>query len=325
MGRGRSFHGGGKEPATFDLPNFNGILEQIQKIPSGTLVTAGGAGLIAFLAGLAVARGVVRQIIGMINLGAGISAALYVFQHRSVVLGVTGASLSTDKLLMVAAGAGLLAYFVSKMFMNLLAGLGVLSLLSSFTGWKGGLISLLPSGFLIWAGALLLRLIGNVYGVENAALVQKEGAKVTETLTAWVHQLSQKVDRSTFGAMIEKLDPYDVRATANLSRLLILWPDGRAWQQIASKGPQTAAMLNHPALVALGRDPKVRQAIDLQDFAGLMQLPQVEKAAANPELQPFLTGLALEEAMDTIVYKQPPPAPAAPPPRPAGGVPPRMR
>jgi hypothetical protein len=30
----------------------------------------------------------------------------------------------------------------------------------------------------------------------------------------------------------------------------------------------------------------------------------VEKTAANPELRPVLSGLALEEAMDTIIYKK---------------------
>jgi hypothetical protein len=35
-----------------------------------------------------------------------------------------------------------------------------------------------------------------------------------------------------------------------------------------------------------------------------MQLPQVEKAASNPQLEPFLKGLALEEAMDSIVYQR---------------------
>ena len=95
-----------------------------------------------------------------------------------------------------------------------------------------------------------------------------------------------------------------MRATANLARLLILWPDGRVWQQIAQRSPQNAQALNHPAIVDLGQDAKVRQAIERQDFAGLMMLPQVEKAAGNPEIHPFLKTLALEEAMDSIVYQR---------------------
>ena len=102
------------------------------------------------------------------------------------------------------------------------------------------------------------------------------------------------MERSALGSIAEKLDPFDLRATANLSRLLILWPDGTVWRRLAGSDPKVARMLNHPKLVALGRDPKVRQAIDRQDFAGLMQLPQVEEAAQDPELHDFLEGLALE-------------------------------
>ena len=115
--------------------------------------------------------------------------------------------------------------------------------------------------------------------------------------------MAQKIDRTSVGSFVEKLDPYDMRARANLARLLILWPDGRVWQQLASRGQDTANALNHPEIAALGQDPKVRQAIERQDFAGLMQLPQVARAAANPQLEPFLKTLALEEAMDTVVYK----------------------
>lgn len=286
------------------MPDFSGLIESFQRIPSTTYVTAGGAAMVAFLAGLAVARGVVRQILGMISLGVSVMAGIYVFQHRAEVFGSIGAGMSTDRLLMLSAGAGLLTYFLCRGIAHLLAGLGVLSLLGGLTGWKGGVLSLIPSGFLLWASALLLRLLGSVYGMENAAEVQKQGEKISGRLSAWLHHMSQQVDRSSLGSLAVRMDPFDMRARANLSRLLILWPDGRVWQQIAARGPQTAQALNHSEIIALGKDAKVRQAIERQDFAGLMQLPQIREAAANPELEPFLRGLALEQAMDAIVYQR---------------------
>jgi hypothetical protein len=258
---------------------------------------------VAFLAGLAVARGVVSQILGMLSLGSAVLVAMYVFRHRAELFGASASNMSTDTLLMVSGGAGLLAYFIARALINLLAGFGLVGFLASMTGWKAGLLSLLPSGVFVWLSAMVLRLVGSVYGLENAAIEQ--GAKgVKSDLGAWVEQLAQKIDRTSVGRLTEQLDPYDVRATANLSRLLILWPDGRVWQQIAARGPEAAIALNHPEIAALGQDPKVRQAIDRQDFAGLMQLPQVTKTATNAELEPFLKGLALEEAMDSIVYQK---------------------
>ena len=51
----------------------------------------------------------------------------------------------------------------------------------------------------------------------------------------------------------------------------------------------------------------VRKAIDNRDFAGLMQMRKVEDAANHPDLQPLLGGLALEQAMDSVVYQRPQP------------------
>lgn len=290
-----------------NIPNPSTILDSLQTIPSGTWVTAGGAGLVAFLAGLAFARGVIKQLFGMVSLGLAVLVAMYIFRHRSVVFGSAGAAMSTDKLMIISASAGLLTYFVCRFLIHFLAGLGLLNMLGGLAGWKGLMLSVIPSGFLLWVGSMTLRLTGNVSGVESAAEVARSGTDsgIQGKVSSWLHQLSQQIDRSTLGSIAEKFDPLDLRATANLARLLILWPDGTVWSQLAYQSPKTAQMLNHPRIKALGVDPKVRQAIERQDFAGLMQLPQVEAAASHPELQPFLEGLALEEAMDAIVYKTP--------------------
>ena len=289
---------------SIDIPDPDSVIQTFSGIPSGTWVTAGGAALVAFLAGLAFAKGVIRQLFGMLSLGLALLVAFYVFRNRGEVFGATGAGMSTDRLMLFSAGAGLLTYLLCKGIVHLLAAFGLLNLLGGLAGWKGLMLSIIPSGFLLWASSTVLRLTGNVYSVEGTAEARRDGAK-DESLTSWLHQFSQQVDRSTLGSLAEKLDPFDVRATANLSRLLILWPDGTVWRRLANRDAKTAQMLNHPKLVALGKDAKVRQAIDRQDFAGLMQLPQVENTAADPQLAPFLKGLALEEAMDAIVYKTP--------------------
>lgn len=286
----------------YSLPDLSSLTEKVRGLFTGSGMTAGGLAIVAFLAGLAFARGVVQQILSMISLGTSVMVGIYVFRHRAEVFGAHGSTMSTDTLLMVSGAAALLTYFVVKGLVNFLAGFGLIAFLGSMTGWKAGLLSLLPSGALVWISALVLRLVGSVYGLENAS-VEQEGKGIKSDFGAWVEQLAQRVDRTSIGRWTEKLDPYDVRPTANLARLLILWPDGRAWRQIASRSPANAQMLNHPELLSLGQDRKVQQAISLQDFAGLMQLPQVEKAARNPELEPFLKTLALEEAMDAIVYK----------------------
>jgi hypothetical protein len=285
------------------LPDFSGLIESVKRTLSGGSMTTGGLVLVAFLAGLAFARGIVKQMLLMVSLGVSVLAGLYIFQHRAEVFGAYGSTMSTNTLLIMSGAAAMLTFFLVRALVNIIAGFGLLAFLANITGWQAGLLSLLPSGIMVWLSAMVLRLVGSVYGLENAS-IQQSGKGEKSDFGAWVEQLAQKIDRTSVGRLVEKLDPYDLRATANLARLLILWPDGRVWQQIAAKGPETAKALNHPEIAALGRDEKVRQAIQRQDFAGLMQLPQVVKAASNPELEPFLKGLALEQAMDNIVYQR---------------------
>jgi len=287
----------------FAVAEAHPALEALGRVSTGTWVTAGGAGMVAFLAGLAFAKGVVRQLMTMASLALSVAVAWSVFRHRSEVFGSMGASLSTDRLLLFSAGAGLLTFFVCKGLTAFLAAAGLLKLFGGMTGWKGMMISTIPSAFMLWVGAMVLRLVGNLYGLETASAVAREGSRISDQATSLWHEVSQSLDRSTLGSLAAQVDPFEMRATANLARLLILWPDGTVWAGLA-KDAKTRAVLNHADIQKLGSDSEVRRCIDRKDFAGLIQLKQVEKTAANPELRPVLSGLALEEAMDTIIYKK---------------------
>jgi hypothetical protein len=207
----------------------NPALDALGRVSAGTWVTAGGAAMVAFLAGLAFSKGVVRQLMTMASLALSVMVAWFVFTHRAEVFGSMGANMGTDRLLLFSAGAGLLTFFVSKGFTALLAAAGLLKLFGGMTGWKGMMISTIPSAFMLWVGAMVLRLGGNLYGLETASVVAREGSRISDQATSLWHEVSQSLDRSTLGSIAAQVDPFDMRATANLARLLILWPDGTVW------------------------------------------------------------------------------------------------
>lgn len=279
------------------------LLDTFQSIPLNTLVTAGAAGFVAFAAGLAFARGVVRQLVGMASVGISVSVAWFVFRHRMEVFGSIAPQLSTDRLLLFSAGAGLLTYFICKGLVHLLAMAGLANALSGLTGWKGVALSILPSGFLLWVAAMGLRLVGNLYGLETASAVAREGSRLQDQVGSVWDQISRTMDRSLVGGIAQKMDPFDMRATANLARLLILWPEKGVWQRL-EKDPKVRRALGHPKLQSLATDAEVRRCIERRDFAGLFQLRQVEQVASLPDLQPALGGLQLEEAMDAVIYRR---------------------
>ena len=283
------------------------VLQHAQKVPSSMWATIAIVGFIAFTAGLAFSKGVVKQLVGVVSLGVSVWAAWYVFMHRVQIFGAAGMTMTTNRLMMLSAAAGLLTYFLCRVGTYFLAAFGLLRLLGGLTGWKGLIVSIIPSGGLLWLGSMVLRVVGSLYGMENAAEIVKKGGEIESQGKSIFYSLSQRIDNSFIGGLAKKLDPYDIKPTANLARLLILWPEGTMWQRLAAQSPATANALNHPLIVQLGYDPDVRKAIDNKDFAGLMQMRKIENVANHPDLQPILGGMALEQAMDSVVYRQPPP------------------
>lgn len=289
------------------MPHPSEVLQYAQKVPHSMWATIAIVGFIAFAAGLAFAKGVVQQIMNVLTLAACAWAAWFVFMHRVLIFGAAGMHMTTNRMVVASLiGAGVM-FAVCKVGKYFLAAFGLMRLLGGLTGWKGLIVSIIPSGGLLWLGSMALRIVGSLYGMENAAEIVKKGGSIESQAKSVFYTLSQKIDNSIIGGLAKKLDPYDIKPTANLARLLILWPEGTMWQRLAEQSPTTANALNHPLIVELGYDPAVREAIKNKDFAGLMQMPKIEKVANHPELQPILGGMALEQAMDSVVYRQPPP------------------
>lgn len=283
------------------------VLQYAQKVPHSMWATIGIVGFFAFTAGLAFAKGVVQQIMNVLTLAACAWAGWFVFMHRSLIFGAAGVHMTANRMVIASViGAGIM-FAVCKVGKYFLAAFGLMRVLGGLTGWKGLLVSVIPSGGLLWLGSMALRIVGSLYGMENAAEIVKKGGSIESQAKSVFYSLSQKIDNSIIGGLAKKLDPYDIKPTANLARLLILWPEGTMWQRLAEQSPATANALNHPLIVQLGYDPDVRKAIENKDFAGLMQMRKVENVANHPDLQPVLGGMALEQAMDSVVYRQPPP------------------
>lgn len=289
------------------MPNPSEVLQYAQKVPSSMWATIVIVGFIAFAAGLAFSKGVVNQVVRVATLAVSVWAAWYVFRHRVQIFGVAGMTMTTNRLMVLSLAAGVLTYFLCKVGTYFLAAFGLLRLLGGLTGWKGMIVSFVPSGVLLWIGSMVLRVAGSLYGMENAAEVVKRGGELQSQGKSFLYSLSQRIDNSFFGSLSKKLDPYDIKPTANLARLLILWPEGTMWQRLAAQSPATADALNHPLIAQLGYDADVRKAIEAKDFAGLMQMRKIENVANHPDLQPILGGLELEAAMDSVVYQRPQP------------------
>jgi hypothetical protein len=277
-------------------------LEKVfQAIPTNLWVTGGVSAFVAYLAALAFANGAIKQLLGMVAMACGVAAAWYVFSHRGEVFGPSGASLTNDRLLMFAGGAGLLAYAAARVALMLLSAIGLLRLLGTFAGWKGAMLSMIPSAFLLWSSSMALRVVGNAYGVETASKVAREGQRIQSYFGEAVNQARSAMDRSMLGSIAAKVDPWGMRSTANLAKLLMVWPDSKLWGQMLENA-KVKQIFSHQKILELGNDSAVQTAIEKKDFAGLIQLPQVAKVATHQDIEPLLIDAAVEETMDKVLY-----------------------
>lgn len=285
--------------------------DAFQRVPSSAWVMGGGAAFMAFLAGLAFSNGVIKQLVNMVCVAVGVGVAWYCFRHRGDVYGSAAGSMGTDRLVGFSAIAGLIAYGIARIAMGMLSAFGLLKLMGGLAGWRGVMLSVIPSGFLLWVAAMALRLVGNLYGMEGVASVGREGARIQNTFGEVVNKARKMMEQSMVGGLIANLDPFSMRPTANLARLLIVWPDKKLWPALAAN-PKTGKIYAHPKVAELGYNQNVRAAIAKKDFASLMQMKEVETVAGYPDLNPLLSDVALEDAMDQIIYgRTPNPAPAA--------------
>lgn len=284
---------------------FDEVTKVFQSIPTNLMVTGGVSALVAYLAALAFANGAIKQLLGMVCMACGVAAAWYVFGHRSEVFGTAGSSMGNDRLLMFAGGAGLLAYAAARLIMMLFSTIGLLKFFGSFTGWKGAILSTIPSAFMLWSASMALRVVGNAYGVETASKMAREGQRIQSYFGDAVNQARAAMDRSVLGTIAAKVDPFGMRSTANLAKLLLVWPDTALWNQLMQDG-KVKQIFSHPKMLELGQDTAVRSAIEKKDFAGLIQLPQVAKAATHQDIEPLLTDASVEETMDKVVYARAP-------------------
>lgn len=289
------------------MPHPSEVLQYAQKVPHSMWATIAIVGFMAFAAGMAFAKGVVAQIINVLTLAACAWAAWYVFMHRVQIFGAAGMHMTTNRLIVMSGVAAILMFGVCKVGKYFLAAFGIMRMLGGLTGWKGLIVSFIPSGGLLWLGSMVLRVVGSLYGMENASEIVKKGGAIESQAKSIFYTLSQKIDNSVIGGLAKKLDPYNIKPTANLARLLILWPEGTMWQRLAAQNARVANALNHPLIVQLGYDQDVRKAIGDKDFAGLMQMRKIVDVANHPDLQPILSDMSLEAAMDSVVYQQPQP------------------
>jgi hypothetical protein len=253
-------------------------------LPALAALFAGG------MAVLAVARGVLRLIRGMLKLAIGFAAGTFVFLKAPEWLGGTVPNPSAALLGGLSFVGGAAGHLTSGLVLEKLLG-GIESAQASgesLSKGKSMLLSLLPSGVLMWIGGVLLRLTGSLSGMAQMDQGPEAAAR------PWLTQARTFLSQGAIGSVFNALDPVTSPEVVRLCEILVAYRDPARWKSVKGD-PALRAVLNHPKFRRLLDDREVKHAVAHSNYARLFTLPEVRAAAADPELEQALRSLHAPE------------------------------
>lgn len=253
-------------------------------LPVLAAIFAGG------MAVLAIARGVLRLIRGMLKLVIGFAAGTYVFLKAPEWLGGAVPNPSAALLGGLSFLGGAVGHLTSGFALEkVLGGLDTAQASgATMTKGKAVLLSLLPSGVLMWIGGVLLRLTGSLSGMAQV----DQGPEAT--VRPWLAQARAVLSQGVVGSVFNALDPVTTPEVVRLCEILVTYRDPGRWKSVKGD-PALRAVLDHPKFRRLLDDHDVKKAVAFSNYARLFTLPEVRDAAEDPELSEALRSLRRPE------------------------------
>lgn len=234
---------------------------------------------------LAITRGILRLIRGVAALACGLIAGTLIFLKAPPYLESLGISPSWKWLAGLSFVGGAIGHLGSQFVLGKLLhilGLAQAAGLSLSKG-KAALASLLPTGFLVWAGGILVRLTGSLSGMEHL-----DGGQAGDS--PWLARARETLSQGMLGGFFNATDPLTSPETLRLCEILVTYRVNDRFQQLKSD-PQFRTVISHPAVQRLLKDREVRLAVAQSNYPRLLTLPEVRAAAGLPDLAKALRAL----------------------------------
>ncbi len=247
-----------------------------------------GALFVGGMAVLAISRGVLRLIRGVAALAIGLVVGTVVFLQAPTYLAGVVDNPSGKLLAGLSVIGGALGHLGSRFTLGkLLGGLDAAAAAGqTLSKGKAALISLLPSGFLMWAGGIFIRLTGSLSGMEHL-----DEGKAGDW--PWLAQARQVLSQGTLGRIFNATDPVTSPETLRLCEILVSYRVDERFQKVR-KDPDFQGIVTHPLFQRLLKDREVRHAVAHSNYARLLTLPEIRAAVADPTLARELRALPEE-------------------------------
>lgn len=266
--------------------------------------------LAVFFAIKAFVKGVLRQVWGMVCLAFGVIAGYFIFRNGNDWLGAVIEHPGGDTVLAASAlGGGAVWIGGQGIVRKVYKSLSGSSSDPTLTGRLAGAVaSLVPTAFLLWVLATLLRLTGTLTGMSHLDNAVRAGDGAPAGEPGLMARLHRQLDQGRFGELLRKTDPFTTEAGRRLASLLVLYNDADAWARLQQLQPEIASLLANEKVQRVLNDKEVRKAAAFSEHAALLLEPDVRKAAADPEVARQLLFLDIQETAQNVLYERAPDA-----------------
>lgn len=273
------------------------------------LLFAAAAITVLLLTWLGWRAGVVRQLVSL----AGFFAAILVgFAARALMVPLLRPlGLPVEQLAFIGAAAlALVIYGIVVLLSAILLkntaqqGAGILRIIY---GFFGALIGFAKGLFLVWAGCIVLRLVGTVAEVQVALARRPSSAQARErppqrdatigTTTRAFAEMKRALDGGRIGAVLDRVDPFANSFRRSLPKLVRVLSDDRRVQRFRAH-PGVRKLVNHPKIIALQRDREFTRAVAERNVPSLLRNPRLQAVLNDSELRTIADGVDLEGALD---------------------------
>ncbi len=189
-------------------------------------------------------------------------------------------------------------------------------------GFFGALIGAGKGLVIVWFAFVVLRLIGIVAEMRVEMANHPLPKHVRDRLPEHVEpdppgaavkaiaEMKGALDDSAIAGVLDRLDPFPSSLHRIIPKTIRVLSDEKAARRLQDF-PGMEALVKHPKLVELQRDPEVAKAIAEQNFLAVFRNEHVQKSLTDPEFTATLRKFEYEKALDyALAGSDKKPAPA---------------
>jgi hypothetical protein len=258
------------------------------------LLQTGGGGILLWFMLFAFAKGIARQLLGMVSLAVGFLAGYIIFKNAPEHLQQWFGKVHPKGAITASIIGGTLVHLMVRRI------LGGLINPDSGVPNTGGMrvrsagLSVIPACFLLWVIAMGVRWTGALAQMEfidEGIRAEKNSLQQSSPLFA---RLQQSLTTGWVGNMLNRTDPVSSTEAGALCSLLLIQRDEESWGRL-HRDPAALPILRHPAVVRLVRDKDWNKPASYQNYAELITLPELAVALKDQQLVAMLQKLDLEK------------------------------